>query len=159
MHFRKIINQINVIKILLIFISISLLFAFIFDIIINKIRVNPKLNYDDPLKSNLILKFILNVFFVPLLETLILTLIPYVIISFKVKNILFKLFALSVFFSLAHFYSLSYMIFGFVSGLLINGFFIIIEKKQNLNSAFIFTVIYHSLYNLIVFFVNNITLP
>lgn len=142
-------------QLLFIFLFLSVIFSSFCSWIFEMYKINPKLNYTDPLKDNLFLKFIVNVFVAPFIETLLFSLLPFSIFNLKIKNLLLMILALSLVFACIHTYSIYYMIFALISGFLLNTFFIIIYVQHGINKAFIFTFAYHSLYNFIAFNINN----
>jgi len=145
----------SIYQLLFIFLLISVIFSGFCNWIFEVYNIDPKINYKDPLKNNLFLKFIVNVFVAPFIETIIFSLLPFLIFKLKIKNLILIIFTLSFIFACLHTYSIYYMIFGFFSGFLLNTFFIITFVKHGINKAILFTFLYHSLYNFIAFIINN----
>lgn len=142
-------------QLLFIFLLISMIFSGFCNWIFEVYNIDPKINYKDPLKNKLFLKFIVNVLFAPFIETIIFSLLPFLIFKLKIKSLLLIILALSFIFACVHTYSIYYMVFGFFSGILLNTFFIITYIKHGINKAILFTFLYHSSYNFIAFIINN----
>ena len=150
MEFFKKNNLINV-KILFIFLILSILLAIGFNYFLIKFNIQSNFWDNGFNEFNIFLKFFLVVVISPVLETIITNLIPIVILEKLIKNKYIIVFLASLLFAVLHWYSIYYVIFAFFGGILLNSFFIIIQNKSNTNKAVIFTILYHSLYNLFGF--------
>ena len=94
--------------------------------------------------------FISSIIIAPILETLIsqMGIIKLFSLSKKIKNNKLLLILISaIFFGLGHNYSILYIIFAFMAGILLAYSFVVYEDKEN--SGFWVTAIIHSLMNLV----------
>lgn len=92
-------------------------------------------------------KFVLIVLIGPLVETAIFQYLPIKILEkLGIKNNLIKIIASSFLFALLHFYNPIYIVMTFISGLLLNKFYL--ESRTKSNFYFFLTALLHSMYNL-----------
>ena len=93
--------------------------------------------------------FFLTVIIAPIIETLILQVLIYKILRHVgIKNGYICIGIMSVIFSQMHWYYWLYVVMTFVSGLIINSFYIKLIKLKNTTWAFLFTMSLHLSYNL-----------
>jgi len=160
LHYKNRVQQLlllHPIQILVVFLFCSIVISFAFSVVYDYFGIDAKKDVQDVFQNKLLSKFYLSVILAPIVETFILTIIPfYVLKKLSVTNSYFIVFLLSFIFAIAHTYSIYYIVFAFISGLFFNLFFMIIENKTNLKTAFIYTAIFHSLYNLFAFIMNTI---
>ena len=79
----------------------------------------------------LLLKFLVVSFLAPFFETIFLNFFPFLIVNYFIKKKIIVLVILSLLFSFLHYYSFCYMVFAFISGMIINLFFIIMIEKNS----------------------------
>lgn len=92
-------------------------------------------------------KFSIIVIFAPVIETLIFQYIPNKILEkLKIKKKALNIVIPSLLFSLVHYYSPIYIVMTFISGVLLNKFYI--ECKTKTNIYILLTILLHSMYNL-----------
>lgn len=89
------------------------------------------------------------VVFAPIFETLIFQFFLYRLLNqIGIKNTLIIIILMSVAFSQAHWYHWLYVVATFISGLILNYFYLYIHKKKNELIAVLLTIALHSSYNL-----------
>lgn len=143
------------INILFLFVLLSVFFSICFSVLAEFLNPGATTRVDF-YKDRIIDKFIVLIFIAPFLETLLLNYLPFKVLNkFKCNNCLIIIIS-SLIFSLLHNYSCVYMIFAFFSGLIINSFFMIIYKQSDEIISSFYTFLLHSLYNLIIFLLNDI---
>ncbi|WP_196853802.1 CPBP family glutamic-type intramembrane protease [Flavobacterium sp. CAN_S2] len=131
--------------------SISL--AFGFDFVIDKIKETNGSNFNN---IQIWEKLFLILIFGPILETLFLNYLPILILkNFTRNNFVFLIFN-SVLFSLLHNYSCFYMVFAFLSALLLNFYFIIVMITKDEMRAIKYTILLHFSYNLSIFIMSDL---
>jgi len=99
------------------------------------------------LTESLSIKFFIIVLFAPLIETVIFNFSILFALSKVFKNKYLIITLSSFLFGLMHYYSLAYVIFAFLGGLIYNSFFYICWQRYNILKAFIFTLLLHSVHN------------
>lgn len=93
--------------------------------------------------------FFMAVVFAPIIETLIFQLFLFRLLNqIRIKNTLAIIILMSVVFSQAHWYHWLYVVAAFISGLLLNYFYVYILKNKNELIAVLLTIALHSSYNL-----------
>lgn len=96
-------------------------------------------------------KFVLIVIIGPLVETALFQYLPIKILEkIGVKNNWIKIIASSILFALLHFYNPIYIAMTFISGFLLNKFYL--ESRTKSNFYFVLTALLHSMYNLYGYF-------
>ncbi|MDR7209341.1 CPBP family intramembrane glutamic endopeptidase [Flavobacterium piscis] len=92
-------------------------------------------------------KFMLIVIIAPLVETVIFQYLPIRILEkLRLENNWVKIILTSLLFSLFHFYNPIYVAMTFVSGMLLNKFYL--ESRAKSKFYFVLTALLHSMYNL-----------
>ena len=90
----------------------------------------------------------------PIIETLTLNLLPIKIFKKIIKSNLITIILTSSIFAFMHYYSFLSILKSFVSGIIYNGFFLVVETKyQVLIKAILLTILLHSFYNLFGFLI------
>lgn len=93
--------------------------------------------------------FFLAVIIAPIVETLIFQVLVYKsLLYFGIKNNYICIVIMSIIFSQMHWYYWLYVVMTFVSGLIINSFYVKLMKLRNTALAFILTMALHLCYNL-----------
>ena len=147
----KLKNNTTNLKILFQFLLSSILYAIVFNFFASRFNIQSNFWDNGFNELNIFLKFFLAVVIAPIFETILLNLLPIVVLEKLTKNKYIIVFLASLLFAVLHWYSIYYVIFTFFGGILLNSFFLIIQCKSNTNQAVIFTILYHSLYNLFGF--------
>lgn len=92
--------------------------------------------------------FFLAVIIAPIIETIIFQVLTYKILLYVgIKNNYTCIVIMSIIFSQMHWYYWLYVVMTFVSGLIINSFYLKMIKFKNTTWAFILTIILHLCYN------------
>jgi membrane protease YdiL (CAAX protease family) len=152
--YQKTLQQ-SILKTFVIFFVISIVYTFLCSFLVEYFNI-PLKNKEDIFEMGKFFKFTLAVIYAPLFETLLFTLLPYLVFSKFSKNMVWFIAITSVLFGLIHTYSVAYVIITFFIGIILNTFFWIVIHKKNMASAFFLTCLFHSLHNLIAFFINDV---
>jgi uncharacterized protein len=98
-------------------------------------------------------KIIESIIIAPVIETIIFQAgVIYLIDRFITKKITFQIAISSVFFGAFHNYNITYIFFGVFFGIVLSTAFILYERKNNWNDAYIAVVFIHALRNMIAIF-------
>ena len=127
--------------------SILLINALLFDFLINKFGLASGFE-NETLFSSLNEKYLMVLLFAPLFETVVFNLLMNEFWN-KFFNIITTIVLSSVLFAIFHFYSLYYMFFAFVGGLVFNSFYFHFRKNFNIYIAFLLTWLLHFNHNFI----------
>lgn len=92
----------------------------------------------------------------PIFETLVFNLVPIKILQMFIKNNHVIIILSSFAFSFIHTYSFIYMIMTYLGGASLNTFYLVTEKKKGILKSAGLTMLIHSIYNLIGFFLIEI---
>ena len=99
-------------------------------------------------------KILIILIIAPIIETLTLNLLPIKIFKKIIKSNLITIILTSSIFAFMHYYSFLSILKSFVSGIIYNGFFLVVETKyQVLIKAILLTILLHSFYNLFGFLI------
>lgn len=110
----------------------------------SNIQPNPILE-----KESLAFRIIIGILIAPLLETYLFQKLPFLIMSrLKVKSMLVRITLPSLAFAINHSFSIFYVGFAFVTGIILNYMYIAC-KENNKGYAFIAVALIHSIYNTI----------
>jgi len=94
-------------------------------------------------------KIFLVLIFAPVFETLIFSLIPNEVLYKITRKAIYPIIISSFLFSLIHYYSITYVIFAFLAGLVFNGFYFWIRKQKGIGMATLGVFLLHFNHNLI----------
>ena len=150
--YQKTLQQ-SVLKTFVIFFLVSTTFSVASSLLLFYYDI-PLKNEEDIFEMGTFFEFTFAVIYAPLLETLLFTLLPYLVFSKFSKNMVWFIAITSVLFGLIHTYSVAYVIITFFIGIFLNTFFWIVIHKKNMASAFFLTCLMHALYNFFVFLMN-----
>jgi len=85
----------------------------------------------------------------PVIETFIFTFLPYKLLSRIIKNDTLIIIIASLLFGISHFYSLMYIIYGVILGLILNTYYVyLLKKNNNTLTAFGLVTLLHASTNL-----------
>lgn len=106
---------------------------------------------------SIVLKILIIGIIAPLLETLLLQSIPIrLTLYFKPDGRLTAILISAIIFGLLHYYSIFYIIYGFLGGLLFATVYMICKDKRNHVYAYFIVVLLHSIWNTIGIFTENV---
>jgi len=110
-------------------------------------------DYNLPLDS----LFVLSVFLVPFIETLVFQLLVIYLLQRFTRFPLWVIVCVSaLLFASIHTYSALYIIFAFLSGLTLAIVFIACQQKRDYFFAFLIVMLIHAIYNFIAFLLNDV---
>jgi membrane protease YdiL (CAAX protease family) len=147
---NKLIHDKNIVIIFFLFLAVHILSTLVFycmskDVAIAQNPLEKKTEFE---------KILIILIIAPIIETLTLNLLPIKIFKKIIKSNLITIILTSSIFAFMHYYSFLSILKSFVSGIIYNGFFLVVETKyQVLIKAILLTILLHSFYNLFGFLI------